>query len=622
MPFRQPFPGFAGRLMRLAVVASAGLTAALHPGPVRSDLPQSRGTTGEPSTAEVATLIGQLGDPDYAVRELASHQLQGLGAAVADQLLAAAEESPDLEVKLRARWLAESIPFATGQESPEAAGLLQSFSAGDLTERVRIMQRLLRLDDDAGIEPLARIVRLERTAAGSHIAAGLLVQDWHSADPFWPRLAPRILAGLGNSSRPTARFLRGLVAHATADSPAAASRAVDDCAEAAVDLKARMGAVTEKSDRAGRRATGPIRGLGVFQRCLAELLASDGRRAAALAAAEPLLTVDGRTAVGAARLAIELQWLAAHGLPEAVDLVPADLLTDDVNPLIAYAAAIAWQTRGGEDAAATAAKLADLASSQLDGHDLVYRLDVAPLLARWGGIEWAIQEYTLIINSHKTGPAERALAAISYSELLHDQQRDAEAAAVLQALLDPGQGEQQTEEIEQGLEQLGREPRSIRSRMLFFAACGEPHVPTRQQLLEESLGAYPNDVDTLIALFRLAENEPDRRAKVMARITDTAAVIDKRIRDLPEDSVSQNEYAWLIANTEGDLAKATRYSRASLVDAFDTASYLDTLAHCHAAAGNLERAVRTQWLAVKKDPHSLLIRHNFERFRSLAGVQP
>ena len=172
-------------------------------------------------------------------------------------------------MKLRARWLAESIPLATGQESPEAAGLLQSFSAGDLTERVRIMQRLLRLDDDAGIEPLARIVRLERTAAGSHIAAGLLVQDWHSADPFWPRLAPRILAGLGNSSRPTARFLRGLVAHATADSPAAASRAVDDCAEAAVDLKARMGAVTEKSDRAGRRATGPIRGLGVFQRCLA-----------------------------------------------------------------------------------------------------------------------------------------------------------------------------------------------------------------------------------------------------------------------------------------------------------------------------------------------------------------
>ena len=99
-------------------------------------------------------------------------------------------------------------------------------------------------------------------------------------------------------------------------------------------------------------------------------------------------------------------------------------------------------------------------------------------------------------------------------------------------------------------------------------------------------------------------------------------MIDKRIRDLPDDSVSQNEYAWLIANTEGDLAKATRYSRASLVDAFDTASYLDTLAHCHAAAGNLERAVRTQWLAVKKDPHSLLIRHNFERFRSLAGVQP
>jgi Flp pilus assembly protein TadD len=71
-----------------------------------------------------------------------------------------------------------------------------------------------------------------------------------------------------------------------------------------------------------------------------------------------------------------------------------------------------------------------------------------------------------------------------------------------------------------------------------------------------------------------------------------------------------------VANTEGDFAKALRYSRQSLEEAFDNASYLDTLAHCHAAAGELERAVRVQALAVRHEPHSLLVRRNEARFRA------
>jgi len=71
-----------------------------------------------------------------------------------------------------------------------------------------------------------------------------------------------------------------------------------------------------------------------------------------------------------------------------------------------------------------------------------------------------------------------------------------------------------------------------------------------------------------------------------------------------------------VANTEGDVAKALRYSRQSLEDAFDNASYLDTLAHCHAAAGNVDRAVRVQSLAVRHEPNSLLVRRNLERFQA------
>lgn len=577
------------------------------------------GAAPEPATEEWQSLIDQLGDPDYAVRENAGRKLSAAGAAAADALLAAAEESTDLEVALRAGWIVASIPLATGQECAEAAGLLDAYSSGDLAERVGVMRRLLRLDDDEGIESLARIVRLERTATGSRIAAALLVQDWQPDDPFWPLMEPEIVAGLGNSRRPAAEFLRGLAAYATATSPAEVAAGVEACRRTVAFLgpgrnpardthQASDGDDPVNEDFAGR----------ALRRCLAIILAHEGRTAEALATARPLFA-DSDHSAGPARMAAELQWLTARGLPEAVDLL-AVAVGEDSDPFLAYAAALAWRQRPGDEAAAKAVELAKVAHRRLAEVELGERIGTAGLLARWGGIEWAEKEYQTVLAAVDTRPADRAQAVITYAEFLHDQDRDAAAAAALEAALDPGG--QKAEDLEQGLMQLGRDPREIRSRMLFFAACAATDEATRDRLLEESFRAFPDDIDTLIALYQRAKDEPDRRAELVSRIARTAAAIEQEIRSLPGDPSSRNEYAWLIANTEGDLAKATRYSRESLVDSFDTASYLDTLAHCQAAAGQLERAIRTQWLAVKQEPHSQLIRRNFARFRGLGEPRP
>ncbi len=576
------------------------------------------GVAPEPSPEEWTGLIDQLGDPDYAVRETAGQKLSAAGAAAADALLAAAEESPDLEVALRAGWLVASIPLATGHESPEAAGLLDAYAVGDLADRVGVMRQLLRLDDDQGIESLARIVRLERTATGSRMAAALLVQDWQPGDPYWPVMVPNMLAGLGNSRRPAAGFLRGLAAYATATTPAEAAAGVEAC-QAVIELLGadRVSSGTAEAADAESPLNTDLAGRA-FRRCLAALLAHEGRRAEALATASPLFADADRPAA-VERIAAELQWLTARGLPEAVDLVTADL-GDDANPFLAYAAALAWRQRPGAEAAAKAVSLSDVAHRRLDEVDLGERLGAAVVLARWGGIEWAEREYQTVLAATDTRPADRALTAISYAEFLHDQERDAAAAEALHAVLDADG--QKAEDLEQGLMQLGRDPREIRSRMLFFAACAAADDAARDRLLEESLRAFPDDIDTLIALYQRAKDAPDRRTELVSRIARTAATIEQEIRSIPADPSSRNEYAWLIANTEGDLARATRYSRDSLVDSFDTASYLDTLAHCHAAAGQLERAIRTQWLAVKQEPHSRLIRRNFARFRGLGESRP
>jgi hypothetical protein len=212
------------------------------------------------------------------------------------------------------------------------------------------------------------------------------------------------------------------------------------------------------------------------------------------------------------------------------------------------------------------------------------------------------------------------LAAILCSEFLHDRQRHGDAAAVLrQEFEDPGDGR---DDIEAALMRIERDPRAVKSRMLYFEACAAGAVgdPVRQrQLLEASLRAYAKEVDALIALYKLADNTPAQQEEAAARVARGLAAIADEIRALPDDGNARNEYAWLVANTEGDVALAIEHSKAALEQSFDSGSYLDTLAHCQAAAGDFARAVRTQALAARQEPHSQTIHRNLERFREAAA---
>jgi hypothetical protein len=570
----------------------------------------------EPPPAEINTLIAQLGDPDFAVRETASLKLAALGAEAADAVLTAAETSPDLEVALRARWLVESLPLSAAGDAAEAATLLEQFGSSGYDERVRIMHRLLRLDDDAGIEPLARIVRLERTAAGSRIAAALLAREWQPDDPYWPAMTRCILAGLGSSGRPAARFLRALVDYSTAAAPAAAQAAVDEAIAATASLTDGPGTADEPVGLSAGQLLGIARTGRIFRRCLCQILAREGRQEEALAEAERILALAEDEADPDSQAASELEWFAAHGLPEAVDLVAERLTEANRAPLVAYAAALAWRARDDPEAAERAEALATAAHRGLvEADDFAGQLQAAMLLAKWGAADWAAREYRTVIDDPEGDLAPRALAAILCAEFLHDQQQDAEAAAVLGGIL-----AEDADTVERALMRLERDPRAVRSRMLFFEASVAQDPAARRRLLEESVRAYSKDVDTLIALYQCADNTPAQQEEAAARVARAAKSIEDEIGALPDDANGKNEYAWLIANTEGDIDRALRLSRESLEDSFDNASYLDTLAHCHAAGGELERAIRMQWLAVRHEPHSRLVRRNYERFLAQAAA--
>ena len=595
-------------IARTLVAASCFLAWASH---------RARADAGD--AAAVADLIRQLGDDEYAVREGAAGKLAAIGGDAADALLAAAESSDDLEVALKARWLVEALPIASASDPPAVTSLLDRYVRGDFDTRVNLMHRLLRLDDDAGVEPLARIVRLERTTAGSRIAAALLAREWHPDDPAWIEIAPKIASGIGPSGRPTARLMRSLI-----DCSAQPSAAAVDEAIAAVRLLERSGEgaarIAVGNDDDG--TLGDAHTTRLVRRVLAELLAAAGRRDAAVAEAARLFDACRGSAVEDTLLAQELAWLSDHGVPDAASLLAERVATgaDGFAPLVAYAAGVAHRRMGDE---AAAVDLADRAAAALssDGIDLSLRLQAAMLLAHWGAPDWALREYRAIVDDPTSPLDDLASAGVVGAEFLHDHGRDGEAAAMLRVVLDD-RGGADTNQI---LMQLGRDPPALRSRMLYFIACDALSHGDRaayRSRLEESLAAHPKDVDSLIAWYRLGDDDPAHRVDAAARVARALEQIDEEIQAIPDDPNGYNEYAWLVANTEGDVGKALRYSKRSLELSFDSPSYLDTLAHCRAAAGDAAGAFRTQLLAVQRDPHIVTIRRNLDRFRAALNTRP
>jgi len=586
------------------------------------------GRGADPAGADAAAVIADLGHPDYATRERAAARLEALGPAAAEALLGTLETTGDLEVALRARWLVDALPppeLATASDAPAAIRLLHQYRQADAAARRQLAHRLLRLDDDAGVGPLARIVRFDRSPSLSRLAAALLAREWRPDDPFWPGMTAAISDGLGGSERLAARFLRAVVDFSRAESPAAAAAAIAT-ATAVVEALERTGdselaaaAAADDDDDLPLSlppATGDAATQRVFRRCLIEMLVTARRHEEAIGQAATLLAASANGG-DESRVATELVWLAEHGLPEAVGILEARW--GDPGPDAAaagYAMALAFR-RGGKTERATA--LARHAFSRPTGaaDEYLRRLQMAIFLAKWGAADWATREYDRITTADDAPAGEATLASILYAEFLHDQGDAAGAAAVLRRVVD-GAGERAADRI---LPRLQRDPESVESRLRYFEALASDDPVRRRDLLERSVAINDRDVDALIALYRLEPASAEQRAAVAERVRNALRRIENEIDALPDDPNGYNEYAWLVSNTEGDLEKATRFSRTSLEKSFDTASYLDTLAHCHAAAGRVEQAVRTQSLALRMEPYSRMILQNLMRFHALAPAR-
>ena len=287
------------------------------------------------------------------------------------------------------------------------------------------------------------------------------------------------------------------------------------------------------------------------------------------------------------------------------------------DPRILYAVAEARRDLGEQEAAQTLADHAFGLSAD-EGPEL--RLPVAFALGKRGQLDWAEREYRESIKQSTPGDLYGSQAAFLLSMLLHDQLRNEEAAQVL---------EQQSSAIEQAGsdddeqqyndESSQEDLAGLRARAAYYRACFARSSGDRDQerhWLQKAIQLDPDDIDVMIALFRLPEDDSDLARDTRKRIEEKTDELQAEIERFPMQAGRYNNLAWLVANTTGDRQQALKYAEKAveLADTDSLPGHLDTLARCHFAVGNLDEAVKFQKKAVELQAYSGQLKRQLEEF--------
>ena len=588
--------------------------------PARSLASSSSAGDESVSQQKVAELIAQLGDTNYAIRESATQQLRMIADHAIDQLLDAADQSNDLETALRAQWILETVSLIRPDDSPEVAELLKNFSSRSLSQQISALSRLIRLEDNAGIKPLARLIRTNRSARTSYLAALILLQEWGPTDPYWPQLVAPVPNELDTSKRPAALLINRLIDFSqVADSP---ENKLDQKQDAFENLETALKRFLELTpfDTQTFGSNTTTRGVNdlaqeIVVRCHARAAIQAGFPDRGVAVAKELFEFLPKNSDKYQLATADVLFWAAHsGLANLVNHLPESLQATIENQAITlYAAARCEQSNGNKTLADEMARRAFALCSDKTNEQML----AAVRLDHWGLVDWADREYRRVITAPTLSAQQIIPFSIQWAELLNDFDRCKEASAVLKDVLTGSHGTIKNIRV---MDSLGYSKEALAARQRFFLSRADKeqrNQKSERQALDKALDEYPEEIDTLIAYYHFPGLLPADKDRIVGLIQGALKKLQQRIDREPDEPNPYNEYAWLVANTEGDLLRATRYSKRSLDLDFDSAGFLDTVAHCYAAADNRSEAIRCQVVALRKDPGSNTIQKNLEKFLSM-----
>ncbi len=612
-------------LLQTAALLAAGHLALAAPA---SEAPVGPASPASGPAAEIDKLVRQLGDNDYFARQQAQDSLAHLGFEAFDALNAAATNK-DLEIASRARYLLRRLraEWMAKDDPPEVRKYLRDYETLPLEGRVSRMHALATLSDGQGILALCRLVRYEQSLVLSKLAAAELLDSQTNAGPPKPAMVQRVRMILMRSKQTAAGWL--LTWTRMADHP-----------EAAMKEWNAMVAAEQVLLRHAPSRTRPeiVTALLRFQIGQLERL---GKLDEAMAAVGRLADLEH----GEFESVMEFgDWLIRQKAWKAVDRW-ADKFAAQINrePSLLYLVAQAYAEQGNN---AKAEETAHRALGLYPGKhpdELERHLNAADQLRKRGRFAWARREFEHVIaRGDQRSPAVRAVMVV-FAELLHDQGDDLEAAKTLERLVKavdamagrggppppwlqppflprrPGNRPAQNRRPVLQVEIAGLSYEQVLSQMNYFFAChwAKRHDTGKQRAyLDRALENCDQDVDVLIACYRLAGQPPQYHAKIVDLIKKTTAQLQEQVEAEPENHDTCNQLAWLIGNTMGDLDQALKLSKKSLELKPDTGGYYDTLARVYFARDDLQSAVKNQTRALDLEPYSGLIRGQLDFFRA------
>ena len=559
---------------------------------LRADSGQPRPDTEQ----RIERLIGQLGSNEFAVREKAKDELLTLGVEAFDALHRA-QHHDDVEIRKQAEYLIRAIRIVWVHEDdpPQVKQILRNYRSEGLEERQSRLNRLARVGDDGGIEPLCRLVRFEASDNLSKRAAILVMNatlDERTVlvEP-WDQVIDRVV---GNSQRRGAVWLR-LYARYLREPLAT----LDEWNKLAKVEQQEMKLRPDKTRLVILRD---------FLRWQVDALEKLGKRDRAIATMWQTLELQDATR---SEILATVDWLIDRKAWFLIDVLAEQYsATFEDDPELIFRLAEAFRSQKAE---AKAEEYVVQAMAIKKPDEPFLHVEVARELQRRGMIDWAEREYRHVIKTETEGSRPSLDSRIRLGWMMHDLARHNDAYEALRGVVELIEKDQA---VARRLDEMQRHAGRIRSQMHFSRALALASKDNSSSAQIDQLKlALKNDntnADILIAMYRVPDAPEDyqKETKQVIKVTanrfrSTAALAERNFQTVPNADTREqlalmlNQYAWLVANTEGDYQTALESSRRSLDLVPDEAGYLDTLARCYYAKGELDEAIRQQRRAVE-----------------------
>ena len=370
-----------------------------------------------------------------------------------------------------------------------------------------------------------------------------------------------------------------------------------------------------------------------------------------------------RQALDAVRASVELtgnqphalqktaEWALEAQLPELViELAQKQAEAFNIAPELGYFQAEAYLRLNDESRAEEAARRASAAVLELlnNNHRIVGNISeddvqaslhhrLAATLAQRGMHRWAEQEFlqALKLDSRLDPRIRRELAQFYWFGGKHQQ-----AADVLRPVAEGAQASRDLELPAALGEDFNAD--SVLASYYFYLGLADldrGDDAAASEHLQRSLQVeplFPNP-DVVIAMRQLAGDEKyaqqyrehlemmssDFRIRVLQAEEQLSRAVDRMSRAMAGPNLASecNQLAWLLSKCEVHAEEALNLSLRSLELVPDEPAYLDTLARCYYAAGELENAVRVQKRAVHLAPHERQMAAQLEEFEAALARQ-